>query len=415
MISLGAGPEFPGHEWEIWPAYNPKFGDGTNGYAFEGGSQRYVLLQRTMSYEFYKNVSLIKSGDRDLERGLDENNSQLGGPLSDGSAYKLVTTFKQMIGGKELPSKAETNFVHTSARDDQSPPALQRLAIVANDLVQNVIDPSVKNVLAFTLDPVNWINDREDAIQTVSAEYSANGEDWSDLEVDTVTPTHFTAEILLDPKVEIHHLRIRATDLVGSEFTYTFQIPSGTAVTRSSLPATPTPTPTATNTPLPTATPTETPTATPTSTPQPPTRSFVPPSSEGPSAARVLLPPVKAAVKNRHAEIRVAPLRQLPELASLIKSNQVFRVSSVSKKDQDNMTNPANLVGKCSVRLRSKGSTLNRSFNLTYTKGAVLKFARVKPGSFSATYSCNLSMAKVDKKVNLSATLNSESTEFAIK
>jgi subtilisin family serine protease len=412
-LSLGAGPDFSNFRWTQHGSYDPKFGDLTNGHSFEGGAQRYVLLDRRMAYSFYRNDELVKKGEVEVSRSLGEGDDGFEQPLSVGD-YRLVTTFKQMIAGKEMIAVADTRFTHTDAReDDQSPPALDRLAIVANELVQNVIDPSVSNVMRFSIDPVIWQANQQDTLSNVTAEYSADGVEWTALVVDEKSATDFTAALTVDPRAEIHHMRISAQDSSRNTFIYTFQMPSGTAVSRSSLPATPTPTPTWTSTPLPTATATWTPTATPTNTPAP--QPMAPPRSDNPGVEKAQLAPVKATVKNRDLVIAVPPLRQSSDLMSMIKSNKMFSVGGITRRSAEDLTNPSNVLGKCVLKVKGTKTNASKSFNLSYSKGATIRFSRVKPGNHTANYSCRISMLRIDPKKTTSPAVESEVSSFSVR
>jgi hypothetical protein len=258
------------------------------------------------------------------------------------------------------------------------------------------------------LDAVNFIAGREDSLQNVRAEYSADGKNWVELSVQGLTATDYKAGFDADSQTDLHHFRVSAADSASNNFVYTFQMPSGVAVSRSSLPQPPEPTPT----PTPQATPTFTPQATPTFTPQA-TPTATPTQLPDGGVGQMSLPAGKVKVDGKKVEISMPALRQASSLIEAVKNQSVLRASGRVRPNSQNSANVSGLVAKCTMTARAGKASASRPFYLAYTKGATIRLASMKAGDYQVSYSCKVTNNKVKSAQPL--TVKGESFTFTVK
>lgn len=263
-------------------------------------------------------------------------------------------------GNTNLVSRLENRFPlvgPTAELRDQNPPSIKSIALIGDDVPQDVIDTRFDNELTFSVDPVPglletstgkglFINDEmNDGLGEVTLEHSVDGKVWESVPFTSNGDGNFRASLNQLPTADVHSFRISAVDIAGNFTRQSFQLVSGQGIVaplvtptppqlKSEATATPTATPRATATATPSAAPTARPTLTPTRIPTA-TPTVAPVVTTPPGVIDTDVEPPKVSVSNNDVDLSVRLPHQSGRVRFVI-TGPVNRVGWGKRSNQSN-------------------------------------------------------------------------------
>jgi hypothetical protein len=411
-LGLGAGPEAYVGSWFNYPGeisyLKSWYGSIASSYVRSGGATTIwnSLASREVSYSLLRNDVEIRSGSM-------FSNDVLFDFFHPGD-YKTVLKKTTHISGVRLQTESSNSFVvvtrdeHEASPHDQNPPTLKHLALVADGLVQDALDPSKPTTLYFGINPVPGFlrpsttkselgyDLMDDGILSLQVEQSLNGVDWSPLAHETISTGEYKVAIPVAGVTGISKYRITASDLAGNTFTHTFELPTGSSLVIPTSTPTPngTDTPTSPGTPTPSATPTPESSPTFESTPTAgPTVSATP--DVGSNDSRAMLPKARASVKNGKWFVsipRIAAMNMDVERASAL--NKLF-AAGLTSEEVAKYSDLTKFSGECLLSFKRGKRQRQRPLSISYLRGRRVPLSipsRVR--TLRILYSCRFYSAK---------------------
>lgn len=130
-------------------------------------------------------------------------------------------------------TKVSTRSSFALSAADSNPPALTDVKLIADDILQQVIDVNLVNTLKFSVDPVagrsSLLNLMSDVISSVSVEISYDSVSYQQLVIKSLDESTFSAAIPVKA-ASLYSFRITMMDASGNSTQSFFQIPAGSAL-----------------------------------------------------------------------------------------------------------------------------------------------------------------------------------------
>jgi subtilisin family serine protease len=393
-LGFGAGPQAYVGSWYTYPGklsyFGSRYGYWAPSYISSGGVADYYNQDPTKRIA----LSLYRNGSEYFTAKL--NNVDPVVDLLRPGQYRSSLKRAAQSGGLAVATESENTFKvvsleqHQKSPQDQNPPTLRHLAIVAKGVVQDVLDPTETNTLYFGIDPrpgflrpATSDGDYDydlmgDGLQSVLVEYSIDGVDWTSLSHETVSENEFKAVLPMEGLRGTNRYRISVQDFAGNTFRHTFEV----AVGRSLI--IPTPTPGSDDTPP--AWPTGTPTVSPTITATP---------DYGSDNSAATLPKPRASTKNGKWVVslpRIAAIAMDAERASAL--NQLL-AAGLSSEEVAKYSDITKVRGECLLLVKRGRKTKSTPVTLAFLRGRRVSLPiSSKVRSLRILYGCQFYSAK---------------------